>query len=56
MRSTSTAATSWLRRSLEAVRELEGVDLTMWLTDNGREAAVIAEPGGGELRFAPGGQ
>ena len=40
-------------RSLEVVREVEGIDLTMWLTNNGREAAVCGA-GGDELRFAPG--
>ena len=40
-------------RSLRAVRELEGIDLTMWLTNNGREAAVRGAAGD-ELRFAPG--
>jgi hypothetical protein len=37
-------------RSLEAVRELEGVDLTMWL--DGEEAVIRGHRG--ELRFAPG--
>ena len=37
--------------SLEAVRELEGVDLVIWR--DGEEAAVRS--GRGELRFAPGG-
>jgi predicted AlkP superfamily pyrophosphatase or phosphodiesterase len=40
-------------RTLEVVREVEGIDLTMWLTDNGREAAVRGADGD-ELRFAPG--
>jgi len=37
-------------RSLEAVRELEGVDLAMWL--DGEEAVIRGHRG--ELRFAPG--
>ncbi len=37
-------------RSLEAVRELEGVDLMMWL--DGEEAVIRGHRG--ELRFAPG--
>ncbi len=37
-------------RSLEAVRELEGVDLTMWM--DGEEAVIRGHRG--ELRFAPG--
>jgi hypothetical protein len=43
--------------AVEAVAELEGVDLTMWLQDRGAEVpeAVIRAPGGAELRFAPGG-
>ncbi len=42
-----------VQRSLEVVREVEGIDLTMWLMNNGREAAVCGA-GGDELRFAPG--
>jgi predicted AlkP superfamily pyrophosphatase or phosphodiesterase len=42
-----------VKRSLEVVREVEGIDLTMWLTNNGREAAVRGADGD-ELRFAPG--
>jgi predicted AlkP superfamily pyrophosphatase or phosphodiesterase len=38
-------------RSLEAVRELEGVDLAMWM--DGGEAVIRGRRG--ELRFAPGG-
>ena len=47
-----------LQRAVEAVSELEGVDLTMWLPDPGSDMpeAVIRAPGGGELRFAPGGE
>ena len=43
--------------SVDAVIELEGVDLAMWLRDPDAAApeAVIRAPGGGELRFAPGG-
>ncbi|HEX5193660.1 MAG TPA: alkaline phosphatase family protein [Solirubrobacteraceae bacterium] len=39
-----------LRRSLDAVSELDGVDLTMWL--DGDEAVIRGHRG--ELRFAPG--
>ncbi len=38
---------------------IEGVDLVMWLERDAHEApreAVLASPGRGELRFAPGGQ
>jgi hypothetical protein len=42
-----------VERSLEAVRDLEGVDLAMWLPAP-REAAVRSADGS-ELRFAPGG-
>jgi hypothetical protein len=44
--------------AVQAVAELEGVDLTMWLRDPDSPApeAVIRAPGGGELRFAPGGE
>jgi len=47
-----------VRRVLEAVGDLEGVDLTMWLhgVDGDAPEAVIRAPGGGELRFAPGGE
>ncbi|HWD69842.1 MAG TPA: alkaline phosphatase family protein [Solirubrobacteraceae bacterium] len=43
--------------AVEAVIELEGVDLAMWLRDPdaGSPEAVIRAPGGVELRFAPGG-
>jgi Type I phosphodiesterase / nucleotide pyrophosphatase len=41
-----------LRRSLDAVAELDGVDLTMWL--DGDEAVIRGHRG--ELRFAPGGE
>jgi hypothetical protein len=45
-------------RVVEAVIELEGVDLAMWLRDPGADSpeAVIRAPGGAELRFAPGGE
>jgi predicted AlkP superfamily pyrophosphatase or phosphodiesterase len=45
-------------RAIEAVIELEGVDLAMWLRnpDGGSPEAVVRAPGGGELRFAPGGE
>ncbi len=47
-----------LRGAVDAVAELEGVDLTMWLRDPEGSApeAVIRAPGGDELRFAPGGE
>jgi hypothetical protein len=44
---------------VDAVAELEGVDLTMWLSDPDRgdgAEAVIRAPGGAELRFTPGGE
>jgi hypothetical protein len=44
---------------VDAVAELEGVDLTMWLpgaADGEPREAVIRAPGGAELRFAPGGE
>src|ERR1700761_850288 len=41
-----------LRRSLDAVADVDGVDLTMWL--DGDEAVIRSRRG--ELRFAPGGQ
>src|SRR5579875_1276801 len=46
-----------LRRAVDAVSELEGVDLTVWLPDpeSANPEAVIRAPGGSELRFAPGG-
>jgi hypothetical protein len=45
-------------RAVDAVIELEGVDLAMWLADPGAASpeAVIRAPGGAELRFAPGGE
>ena len=45
-------------RVVDAVIELEGVDLAMWLRDPGADSpeAVIRAPGGAELRFAPGGE
>jgi predicted AlkP superfamily pyrophosphatase or phosphodiesterase len=42
-------------RSLDAVAELDGVDLVLWMPDPSREEAVIRS-GRGELRFAPGGE
>jgi hypothetical protein len=47
-----------VRRVLEAVGDLEGVDLAMWLrgADGDTPEAVIRAPGGGELRFTPGGE
>jgi hypothetical protein len=44
--------------AVEAVSEIQGVDLTMWLRerDGAAPEAVIRAPGGGELRFAPGGE
>jgi type I phosphodiesterase/nucleotide pyrophosphatase len=44
--------TQLLRRSLDAVAELEGVDLTMWL--DGPEAVIRGHRG--ELRFVPDGE
>ncbi len=41
-----------LRRSLDAIAELDGVDLAMWL--DGDEAVIRGRRG--ELRFAPGGE
>jgi Type I phosphodiesterase / nucleotide pyrophosphatase len=45
-------------RVVDAVIELEGVDLAMWLRDPGADSpeAVIRAPGGPELRFSPGGE
>jgi hypothetical protein len=46
-----------LAGALEAVGDIEGVDLAMWLREDGeRPEAVIRAPGGIELRFAPGGE
>lgn len=44
--------------ALDAVIELEGVDLAMWLRDpaSRRPEAVIRAPGGAELHFAPDGE
>jgi predicted AlkP superfamily pyrophosphatase or phosphodiesterase len=44
-----------VERSLEAIADLDGVDLTIWLTDNGDREAVVRSARG-ELRFAPGGE
>jgi predicted AlkP superfamily pyrophosphatase or phosphodiesterase len=41
-----------LKRSIDAVRELDGVDLTLWLEDG--EAVIWSRRG--ELRFTPGGE
>jgi hypothetical protein len=45
-------------RAVDAVIELEGVDLAMFLRDPGspKPEAVIRAPGGAELRFSPGGE
>jgi predicted AlkP superfamily pyrophosphatase or phosphodiesterase len=45
-----------VERSVEAVREVEGVDLVMWLLagSSGKEAVIRSRRG--ELRFAPGDQ
>ena len=45
-------------RAIDAVVELEGVDLAMWLEgpEGGAPEAAIRAPGGAELRFAPGGE
>jgi hypothetical protein len=47
-----------VRRALDAVSDLEGVDLAMWLrgADGDAPEAVIRAPGGSELRFTPGGE
>ena len=44
--------------AVDAVIELEGVDLAMWLRDPEATSpeAVMRAPGGAELRFAPGGE
>jgi predicted AlkP superfamily pyrophosphatase or phosphodiesterase len=42
-----------VERSVEAVRELDGVDLVLWLDKDSSEAVVRSARG--ELRFAPGG-
>jgi len=42
-------------RSVEAVREVEGVDLILWLAGSSPEEAVVRSRRG-ELRFAPGDQ
>jgi Type I phosphodiesterase / nucleotide pyrophosphatase len=44
--------------AVDAVIELEGVDLAMWLSDPDARApeAIMRAPGGAELRFAPGGE
>jgi predicted AlkP superfamily pyrophosphatase or phosphodiesterase len=44
-----------LARAIEAVAELEGVDLMLWLERPDREEAVVRSSRG-ELRFAPGGE
>jgi hypothetical protein len=46
-----------LARVVDAVGDVEGVDLVMWLREiDGGAEAVIRAPGGSELRFAPGGE
>ncbi len=48
-----------VRGVVEAVGDIQGVDLVMWLRDRDGSAAVeavIRAPGGSELRFAPGGE
>jgi hypothetical protein len=42
-----------VERSLDAIGELDGVDLTLWLAGPGRDEAVVRGRRG-ELRFAPG--
>jgi predicted AlkP superfamily pyrophosphatase or phosphodiesterase len=42
-------------RSLDAIDELDGVDLAMWLSGPERAEAAVRS-GAGELRFAPGGE
>jgi len=43
-----------VQRSLEAVSELDGVDLALWMPDPASDEAAIRS-GRGELRFTPGG-
>jgi hypothetical protein len=47
-----------MARALEAVGDVEGVDLAMWLDgrDGRAPEGVIRAAGGAELRFAPGGE
>jgi hypothetical protein len=42
-------------RSLETVKDLDGVDLTMWLTGEDGAEATVRSADGSELRFAPDG-
>jgi hypothetical protein len=44
--------------AVDAVIDLQGVDLAMWLSDPGAVApeAIMRAPGGAELRFAPDGE
>jgi hypothetical protein len=42
------------RRCIEIARGVEGVDLVMWLAEEGPEAVIASRRG--ELRFAPGGE
>ena len=44
-----------IERSVEAVSELDGVDLILWRSDSDSEEAVVRSRRG-ELRFAPGGE
>src|SRR5436305_2143760 len=44
-----------IERSVEAVIELDGIDLMLWLTGSKRPEAVVRTKRG-ELRFAPGGE
>ncbi len=44
-----------LARVTEALGELDGIDLAMWLTGPSKQEAVVRS-GRGELRFAPGGE
>ncbi len=44
-----------LDSAVRTVRDLDGVDLTMWRRSNGADEAVVVSPRG-ELRFAPDGQ
>ena len=44
-----------IERSIEAIGELEGVDLVLWLTGDPQDEAVVRSARG-ELRFSPGGE
>ena len=48
-------APDMIRRAVDAVQEIEGVDLLLWLEPDSRNEAVVRSARG-ELRFAPGGE